>query len=163
MPDVNSARNMLEDALRRVAEGFGANGFNEGRFDWNQFIDAVSEPFLQGNLYNENVGRWNGLNVLEAVINQVLPGTNLGAALTSMAERMFPNSRFAQWIREKVVQNNVDRAKDRTNYMNAPQVSPGRDTFGGGADFGGLLPAPHAVGGSGGLKPQVLIGALRPA
>lgn len=162
MPDANSARNMLEGTLRSIAEGFGANGFDEGRFDWNQFIDALSEPFLQGNLYNENVGRWNGLNVLEAVINQVLPGVNLGAALTSMAERMFPNSRFAQWIREKVVQNNVDRAKDRTNYMDAPQ-STGRDMIGGGADFGGLLPPPHAVGGGGGLKPRVLIGELRPA
>src|SRR5690606_29250824 len=95
------------------------------------------------------------LNVLEAVINQVLPGTNVGAALTSMAERMFPNSRFAQWIREKVVQNNVDRAKDRTNYMDAPQAAPGRDVGSGGTyvpshviGVGGLLPPSSFGGGS---------------
>lgn len=162
MPDVGTARNMLGDALRNIAEGFGANGFDGGRFDWNQFVDALSEPFLPGNLYNQNVGSWNGLNVLEAVLNQVMPGTNFGAALTSFVESMFPNSRFAQWVREKVLQNNADSAKDRRNYMDARQDT-GRDrTDRGGGSLGigsMIVPTP----GGGGLNPRVIVGNLQPA
>lgn len=149
MPDYNSMSNMLQDSIRNIAEAFGANGFDEGRFDFNQFVDAISEPFLQGNLYNENVGSWNGLNILEAIVDALVPGvaTGFGSKLSSLVERMFPNSKFAQWVRTRVVQNNVDDAKDRDSYMDAPQDRGGRENYGSGG--GGLGGAGGASWGSG--------------
>lgn len=168
---INSIMNGLNDVLDSAMNGLGFNGA-DGRFDFNQFLDAITEAFLPGDLYNANVGSWNSLNIATSLLNAVfsIPGTDFG--LGNFAQWLIdklPEGNFIrQWMQQNVVQNNADEAKDPDSYLNVPQTTPGdraqrrRDRGGGGGGGGGSLGGGSwGGGGTGGFSGIVNVGRIQ--
>lgn len=54
--------NLLQQVMARIG-GQVRSGLNPrtagGGFDWRQFLDVVSEPFVPGDIWNSGQGRWS--------------------------------------------------------------------------------------------------------
>jgi len=60
----------LGGALDNIAERFsGPDGV-----DFKQVLDSLTEPFIQGDMYNEMLGTANWPNMVKGVLNLVVPG-----------------------------------------------------------------------------------------
>lgn len=158
---IESITNGLQGLVSQAASGLGFNG-RDGNFDFNQFVDAVSEVLLPGDLYNANVGRWNGLNAATAVLNSVVPG--LGRVAQWLIDKLPQGNPLRSWLQQNIVQNNVDRAYEEINE--APQNDP----FSGGSDRGpggglNFLNPIGIGGGSGGrwMNGNVVVGDVQNA
>ena len=72
----------------------GANG--DGSISWQQVVDLVTEPWLQGNLYMSQTGKWNPQNVLTTLVNAIAPGG--GSLLNFLAEKGLFGNRAREWV-----------------------------------------------------------------
>lgn len=108
----------LNGLINNAAQGIGFNG-RDGGFDINQFADALTEIFLPGDLYNENVGSWNTLNITSSILNTVIPG--LGRVSQWLMDKLPEGNALRRWMQRNILQNNVNDAYDRENWLNAPQ------------------------------------------
>lgn len=142
-----SVANGLRDLASNAAQGMGFNG-RDGQFDVNQFLDAVTQVFLPGDLYNANVGSWNGLNVATSLMNSVVPG--LGRVATWLIDQLPQGNALRSWMQRNIIQNNVDDALNRNNYLDFPQGD--RSGGGGLGGFGTGLEGRTGGGGGGGIN-----------
>lgn len=151
----------MQSIIDRAASGLGFNG-RDGSFDANQFVDAITEVFMPGDLYNANVGKWNALNIAKSVLNTIVPG--LGKLGEWLASKLPASSALRQWVMGQALQDEVDQAYE--NILDAPQgiggSGDGRPDGGGwgtggswGTDVNWTIPA---IGGGGGRTPIVSVG-----
>lgn len=70
----------------------------DGTISWQQLVDLVSEPWVQGNLYMSNTGQWNPQNIVRALANTVIPGA--GNLLQTLGAKGIFGNTVKQWIIE---------------------------------------------------------------
>ena len=70
----------------------------DGTISWQQVVDLVSEPWVQGNLYMSNTGQWNPQNIVRALVNTVIPGG--GNLLQTLGAKGVFGNTVKQWIIE---------------------------------------------------------------
>lgn len=70
----------------------------DGSISWQQVVDLVSEPWVQGNLYMSNTGRWNPQNIVQALANTIIPGA--GNLLETLGAKGVFGNTVKQWIIE---------------------------------------------------------------
>lgn len=67
---INTVRSWLSNTSQEVLDSLGFKDAN-GKFDWRQFLDVITEPFISGDWYNSQEGKWN--NPME-VLQGMIPG-----------------------------------------------------------------------------------------
>lgn len=132
--EISAGLSNLADSISR---GMGFKG-RDGKFDPMQFLDAITEAIIPGDLYNANVGKANWPNAVKAVLNTVIPG--LGKVAEWLISKLPDGNPIKEWLEQGKLQDLVDEAYEPESYMNAPQTSGG-----GGGRFGAGL---DNVGGS---------------
>lgn len=70
----------------------------DGTISWQQLVDLVSEPWVQGNLYMSNSGQWNPQNIVRALVNTIIPGG--GNLLQTLASKGVFGETIKQWVIE---------------------------------------------------------------
>lgn len=63
--------------LSRIANSqFGSTiGMNpDGSMRWEQIVDLISEPWVQGNMFLSNINQWSPQNIAKGLANFIVPG-----------------------------------------------------------------------------------------
>ena len=130
----------MSNALSSITDRFTSMG---GKFDSGsamQFLDAITEPFLPGNLYLSELGQVNSQEVLKSIMNHAVPG------LGSLAQRLaasIPDSvggllgKIRDWVKDgqfNELANEVYKGvrKDSENKVNKGGLDASQTTGGGG-------------------------------
>lgn len=78
----------------------------DGSISWQQVVDLVSEPWVQGNLYMSNTGRWNAQNIVEALANTIIPGSG------NLLETLASNGVFGEQVRQWAIEGRLAEAEN---------------------------------------------------
>lgn len=148
---LNSVMSGLNSVVDRATSGLGFNG-RDGNFDVNQFLDAITQVILPGDLYNSNVGKWNTLNIAKAVLNSFVP--KLGNLAEILVSKLPDGNPLKEWVRKNILQNSVDDAIE--NVMDAPQTTPSGGEGGGGSRPGSVIWGGGWGGGASGGRPEIV-------
>ena len=70
----------------------------DGTISWQQLVDLVSEPWVQGNVYMSNTGQWNPQNIVQALANTIIPGS--GNLLQTLGAKGVFGETVKQWVIE---------------------------------------------------------------
>lgn len=142
----------------------------DGKPDWKQIIDMVSEPWIQGNLYMENSGTWNAQNIVKSLANTLIPG--VGSLLAFLADKGVFGQTIKTWFFEGKVKEAMDKlqkdfddnksklereAEERANAENPfnDGYTPGEGGGSASGDVGGISIVGGGGGGRGGGTPTV--------
>lgn len=168
----DSSRSVADNLNTFVDSTLSAIGNNATANNVMQMIDAITEPFLPGNLYMSELGRVNMPNVLTAVLNKTVPGLGtLGKWLASKIPQ--DTGGILGKIREFFQQGQWQSAANeiyKTLDMDAAQQQAfqgngggGGDRTGGGEYLGGWSGGTSGFnggGGFGGWTSNITIGDL---
>lgn len=130
--EISAGLSNLADSISR---GMGFKG-RDGKFDPMQFLDAVTQVIIPGDLYNANVGKINWPNTVKAVLNTVIP--RLGNVAEWLIAKLPDGNPIKDWLQKGQIQNLVDEAYEPESYMNAPQTSYSGGGGGGGGGSGNI-------------------------
>lgn len=168
-------------AISNIVSNFSNLGSKIDSSSAMQFLDAITEPFLPGNLYMSELGEVNMPNVLKSVLNQVVPGVGtlaqkIAAAIPDSATGML--GKIRDWVKEgkfDELANNVYKGarkdsekKVETGNLDASQKTTGGGGGGGGGGWmSGGNRGGHTINFSGsaghGLSPDISVGEVRTA
>lgn len=105
---------------------------SEGGFQmpaWQQILDAITEPFLPGDLYLSGTGKWDLSNgALGQVANflGVRPGT-VNDLIGFVADRYGSLERAPQWIQDHISDNVHNNMANLTKEISSDMRDQGRD------------------------------------
>lgn len=130
-------------------------------FNWGSTADALSEPWVPGNLYNDNTGKWDKAAIAEGLI-QRLTGINVGGIAAKLGEQQYRQDDPKNWLEKFLVgryeaslpptyvasPNNVITGQPNANWLGEGFYLPG--TSGGGVGFGYGQTNPWTAQGNGG-------------
>lgn len=167
---VGNVVNNFTETLKNVGTGMKADGVMK-------FLDAVTEPFMPGNMYMSELGAVNWANVAKSVMNHVIPGVG---TLASKIIDAIPDGaptfllKLRDFIRQGKFQdaaNEIYKELDAEKQAAlAQQAFTGTGTGGGMGDVGGggiqhgWLGGGFGGGGGGhGLAPIITVGEVKNA
>lgn len=88
--DPNKLGEAINSTIDRWTNSLAGLGQNITSSSMMKFLDAVTEPFIPGNLYMSELGKANMANVTKAVMNKVVPG--IGTLVGKIAEAIPANA-----------------------------------------------------------------------
>lgn len=136
-----------DGAVKDSSEGQEYNSFlrnvvdtythDDGSLDWKQIMDAVTEPFFPGDLYDSNTGNWNKENIVKSVLNTIIPvpfvGNLLYNAAYELMQKMAPDSDMATWMRDARTQQMLNpitaQLKAEAKNMSADEIKKSIDKW----------------------------------
>lgn len=166
-------------AISNIVSNFTDLGNSINSSNAMQFLDAITEPFIPGNLYMSELGQVNMQNVLKSVLNQVVPGVGtlaqkIAAAIPDSATGML--GKIRDWVKEgkfDELANNVYKGarKDAEEKVengdldaSGPPRSGGGGMGGGGLGGGGGWMFIGSGSGGGNTKtPNISVGEVQKA
>ena len=142
----------IGEALTNAANSFASLGDNITESSAMQFLDAITEPYMPGNLYLSELGQTNVQGVLKSVMNMAIPG--LGTLASKIATAI-PDSatgllgKIRDWVKEgnfNELANKVFKGarKDNESKVESGNLDASQRPSGGGGG-GGM-----GTGGAGG-------------
>lgn len=91
------------------SSGAGSN------IDWRQVLDAMSEPFLQGDLYLNNMNSWDTSNIL-AALGQSLTGLDFNSGM-NMIGKYLEGQGYSNFLTDHFLDNDVNATQGMYNDM----------------------------------------------
>ena len=166
-------------AISNIVSNFSNMGSNFNASNAMQFLDAITEPFLPGNLYMSELGKVNVQNVMKSVLNQVIPGVG---TLAQKIAQSIPDSvggllgKIRDWVKEgkfeelanDVYKGTREDSEKKVETGNLDATGPSRGSGGGGGRGGSLGGGVGGgwmfIGGGGNTKtPNVSVGEVQVA
>lgn len=166
-------------AISNIVSNFTNLGSSINSSNVKQFLDAITEPFIPGNLYMSELGQVNMQNVLKSVLNQVVPGVGtlaqkIAGAIPDSAGGML--GKIRDWVKEgkfDELANDVYKgarkdAEEKVENGDLDASGPPRSGGGGmgGGGLGGGGGWMFIGGGSGGgntKTPNISVGEVQKA
>lgn len=90
----NSGSILSQIANSGVGQSIGMN--SDGSMRWEQIVDMLSEPWIQGDLFMSQSGQWNIPNIVKGLANILVPGA--GSLLTWLAGKGLFGQAAKQWV-----------------------------------------------------------------
>lgn len=170
----NSGDGAMSDKLNSFVDStLGKLGNNITSNNVMQVLDAITEPFMPGNLYMSELGKVNMPNVLSSVLNKVVPGLgtlgkwlagkipeNAGGLLGKI-RGFFLNGKFQEAANEIYKDYDMEKAQNEAIHGSTGGGGGGgnRPTMGGGG--GSWIGGGWMGGGGSSFKPNVSVGDLQ--
>lgn len=155
-----------------VDSTFSTIGSNATAGNVMKALDALTEPFLPGNMYMSELGQVNMPNVLTAVLNKALPGIGTLAkyiatkipqdatGLLGSIRDFFQKGQFQQAANAIYKQYDMEKAQNQATYGGGSGAGGGTEG-GGWSGSGWVSVGGSAGGGGGGRTGTVTLGDLK--
>ncbi|WQZ00967.1 hypothetical protein [Stenotrophomonas phage StenR_269] len=135
-------------------------------------LDAITEPFLPGNMYMSELGKLNTPNVLAAIMNKALPG--VGTLGKWLVDKIPDNAtgllgKLRDWVRNGKFEEAANEIYKQYDMEKAQNIAiggggggGGDGNYGGGGGYGGGQGwVGTGGGGSGGRTGSVTVGPMK--
>lgn len=169
----DASKSVTENLNSFFDKSIAALGNNATADSIMKVLDAITEPFLPGNLYMSELGKVNMPNVLAAVMNKVLPGA--GTLAKWLADKIPDNAtgmlgKLRDWVRNGKFEKAANEIYKQYDMDKAQDIAiggggGGAGDMGGGWSGGGWTNVgsfgDRGEGGSGGKTGTVTIGGLK--
>lgn len=146
-PGYGSFSGSVGEWLTTGAGGRALGTNADGSMNWQQIIDIVSEPWLQGNMYMSQTGKWNPQNIMTALLNTVIPGS--GSLMNWLADKGLLGQKAQEWVRSGQY---AQLGNEVLNHLKAEQNRLSDEEN----------PVPSYVGNQNGLFPDTPFGNFNP-